>query len=522
MRSSFSFFPAKRRRAAAAGLVIAFAVFSCGRPLTRLDITAGRLEADVSFLASDALAGRKTGTPGIAAAEEFIAASFRDSGLRFAPGHDGYFLDFPLYEYGFDRKACRLSIKAGERVSRGIMESDFVPLPISADGLALGEIVFAGYGIEASEAGYDDYAGLDVSGKIVLAFRHEPARLNVRNSKGELDYSPRAYFTNKTKTAARHGARAILFVTDPSSAGKEADALVAESRLRLSAAETYDSLFPRGEEYRPLDIPVFQTSAAFAARLFAAAGLSADALEDALARGEKPRDFSLHGATGLVFCRRLLPPRELAARDVAGFLPGSDPAVADQWIVVGAHHDHLGSFSGTGDTIYNGADDNASGTSGVLELARVLASRAQRPRHSILFITFSGEEEWLLGSAAVFERHLLPAGDLKFMCNLDMIGRNPSQDFQVIVREKDTPLTRAAREFIARESVPADVLYRDPREVVSDDTEFQRRGASAFFFFAGLHPDYHGVDDEADRLDYQAMEKRVRLIYDFILFLDNR
>jgi hypothetical protein len=490
--------------------------------LGRGDITAANLRSHVAYLASDKLAGRMTGTPGAAAAEEYVAAAYRRSGLAPAPGRIGYFLDFPLYEYGFSAKNVSLSIKAGDRNFSGEFESDFVPLPFSADGWVWAAIVFAGYGISDPEAGYDDYDGLDVRGKIVLAFRHEPARFSSRAANGDIEYSPRAYFSNKIKAAAARGAQAILFVTDPA-AGKEKDDLAAFTHLSLSPETPDNDLFPPDRDSRPLELPAFQISVPFGARLFdaVAAGISAERLQAALDRGEKPKSFPVT-AVGLLSCRRSTPPRRVPTRDVAGFLKGSDPALADRWIVVSAHHDHVGTGSGAGDVIYNGADDNASGVSGVLELARVLAARSLRPRHSLLFITFSGEEEGLLGSDAVFTDKLIPAADLVYQCNLDMIGRNPQARFQIIVREENTPLSRAVKQFFAAQPLPVDIEFKGGRNVLSDDFEFAEHGAATFFFFAGLHPDYHTVRDEADRLDYAAMETRVRLAYDFILFLDSR
>ena len=117
--------------------------------------------------------------------------------------------------------------------------------------------------------------------------------------------------------------------------------------------------------------------------------------------------------------------------DVAGFLPGSDPARAGQWIIIGAHHDHLGAFTGPGDTIYNGADDNASGTAAVLELARSFSALKRRPPRSLVFVTFSAEEEGLLGSRALVSQRLIPIDPLVFMMNLDMIGRNPDRAVQI-------------------------------------------------------------------------------------------
>jgi len=188
--------------------------------------------------------------------------------------------------------------------------------------------------------------------------------------------------------------------------------------------------------------------------------------------------------------------------------------------VLTPHHDHLGSFSGPGDTIYNGADDNASGTSGVLELARVLSTHPGGLRHSILFLTFSAEEEGLLGSAALFTHHLLPVGDMAVMCNLDMVGRNPDTPLQVGVRLPGGAPPDTIRDFFAGHAPATRFFDARNDRALSDDYEFAKRGIPSYFFFSGLHADYHGVDDESDRIDYGVLAERIRLARDFILFLD--
>ncbi len=515
--------PAARRVAlTCAAALTALFLTACSRPLTGDDITAARLEARVSTLASDALQGRRTGTAGVAAAEEYIAGAFRGEGLSFAPGRKSYFLDFNLYEYGFDRRATRLSLETGNRSYRGVINRDFVPLPFSADGLVAGEVVFAGYGVSAPEAGYDDYDGLDVRGKIVLVFRYEPPRLYLQKPSGDYDYSKRAYFTTKTKAAARRGARAILFATGPGGDPEGEKLLRSDSLLSLSSERPDNPLFRADNDGESrLSIPAFQLSVPFGDRLFAAAGLAPSQVIAGLDNGAKAREYSLRGASALLACRRFFPPRPVRARDVAAFVPGSDPALADQWIVVAAHHDHIGTSPDTADTVYNGADDNASGVSGVVELARVLAGRSPRLKHGLLFLTFSGEEEGLLGSEALFDDGLVPRAAIRYMCNLDMIGRNPGRVLQVLVRRDDGPLVGAARRFFAGRSPAAEVVYKR-NDFYSDDYSFAERKIPTFFFFSGLHDDYHGLKDEADRLDYPALEKRVRLIYDFIVFLDGQ
>jgi Zn-dependent M28 family amino/carboxypeptidase len=204
-------------------------------------------------------------------------------------------------------------------------------------------------------------------------------------------------------------------------------------------------------------------------------------------------------------------PVKIQARNVAGFLEGSDPALKDEWILVGGHHDHIGSYTGPGDTIFNGADDNASGTSGVLELAEAFASLERRPRRSLVFVTFSAEEVGLLGSRAVVEQQKLPLERFVFMLNFDMIGRNPGRAVEVF----SSAGSRFSEE-VKRANQSFDLLIEIsgvPSDAYSDYFPFYRKGIPFAYFFTGLHEDYHQTDDHADRLDYRRIQRIVRLAY---------
>jgi hypothetical protein len=203
---------------------------------------------------------------------------------------------------------------------------------------------------------------------------------------------------------------------------------------------------------------------------------------------------------------------EVPARNVAGLLPGRDPALAGEWIVVGGHHDHIGGHPGSGDTIYNGADDNASGTSGVLQLAAAFASRAERTRRSIVFITFTGEEEGLLGSRALVGQRHVPLERVVLMLNLDMIGRNPDKPIQLA----GDGFARGLREIVeaANRGLELPLDFGGARYAGNSDHDpFYDEDVPFLFFFSGIHDDYHQPADHADKLDYGRMESIVRLAY---------
>ena len=480
-------------------------------------VSTDRLRAHAEYLASDRLGGRQVGTAGIRQAEAYIAARFREYGLRPVPGSRGYFLRFTLYRVGFDPQGTRLEGSAGGRRFPAELGVDFRPLNETGAGAVEGEVVFAGYGITAPEYDYDDYQGLDVAGRLVLVLRHEPNEGDPASPFGGTSFTNHAMFSEKMKNARRHGAAGLLMVTDPLHHPAAEDLRLAPVlRLEPPAAKKGGGA-PGGAA---AGFPAAQVSRDLAERLLGGGtapgggGERLAELQRAVDRGE--RSAALQPARGGAATRARLEVRLLtaaarvAARNVAGFLPGSDPQRRDEWLVAGAHHDHLGSFEGEGDTIYNGADDNASGTAAVLELARLFAVARPGPARSVLFVTYSAEEEGLLGSRAIVAHRLLPLERFSFVLNLDMIGRNPSAPIEVYGDQTARPLRPLLAEANRELDLPLQLF--GPRIMeASDHTTFHEQGIPFLAFFTGLHRDYHQVSDEPGRLDYARMGRIVRL-----------
>ncbi len=366
------------------------------------NITASELLEHVEYLAADELAGREMGTSGVREAEHYIANEFAAYELAPLPDQDDYFLEFVAFREGFNRQDTSLSFWLHERMLVAELEGGFRPFDFSGGGNVEAAVVFAGYGITAPEYGYDDYAGLDVSGEFVFVLRHEP---------GEQDHS--SLFAGATMT--RHA----LFVTE--------------------------------------------------------------------------------------------------ARNVAACILGRDPALRDQWIVVGAHHDHLGSYAGEGDTVFNGADDNASGIAAVLELSEALAAARRSLRRSVVFVTFTGEEKGLLGSRFFVDTAAVPPAAIVLMLNIDMIGRNVPKHVTMHANGR----LKALRTFVDEANTAQlpldfkDTLYGSQ----SDHTSFALQRVAALFVTTGIHEDYHRASDHSDRLEYQRMEDVVQLLYRLVVKL---
>jgi hypothetical protein len=477
-------------------------------------ITSEELRDHVEYLASDELEGRMTGETGTRMAEEYIAQAFSEFGLSSLPEEDDYFLEFDLYEYGYDPEKTYVQLDVEGIVYSGQPGKDFTPFFFTDTGEAEAEVVFAGYGITAPEYGYDDYEGLDVSGKIVLLLRHEPNKEDQKSPFHGYGYTRHAYFVTKAQNAIRHGAVGMILFTDHKFSGAKAPASVddlrffTEMRLEPSGPTSRGGISTdKGRAFLALHI-----SQRLAGLLVAPAGWSIESLQDAVDQGAKPAQMNIHGLSAKIGIRKRSHAKRIGACNVAGFLEGRDPALKDEWIVVGGHHDHVGSFDGTGDTIFNGADDNASGTSGVLELAEAFASRETRPRRSIVFITFGAEEVGLLGSRVFVEHRQAPIEKVVFMLNLDMIGRNPEKNLLLYSSTMSSEL-RSTIEAVSKELEVGVGFMGYPHEASSDFAPFNERGIPFLFFFTGLHEDYHQPGDHADKLSYSHMQAIVRLAY---------
>jgi aminopeptidase YwaD len=497
-------------------IFVAILIFSACTSGTRVEITAGELSDHVAFIASDALGGRYTGTTGIAEAEEYIADTFAAMGLSPLPGEKDFFLDFELRAVSYDQKRTLLTINGAAHT----LGEDFKPFSFSSEGESEAEVVFAGYGITAPEYDYDDYEGLDVEGRIVLVMRHEP---DESGSTGRFEgkrHTSHAYFRTKAKNAAAHGAVGMLLYTDPLHHIADDDMRIRpvyEFASTGAGGDTQGSTGRRGSRATGIQVAdgfiAFHISRGVAGTLLPGMDLQTVQKEVDLGKGvsDIPRgDASMP----LVHIGQFADPigQIVKARNIAAFLPGTNPKKSE-WIVVGAHHDHIGSFPGDGDTIYNGADDNASGVAGVIELAEQFAYKpTERP---MVFMTFSAEEIGLYGSYALDEFDLIDLSDVGFMLNLDMIGRNPGDPILLYGDGLAEGLTTLVLK--ANEKLLLDLdLQGDTYEPFSDIAVFHDNRIPFLMLYTGEHDDYHGTGDHAEKLDFNRMEKLLQLSYDIL------
>ncbi len=467
-------------------------------PESSLSEIAARVGEDVVWFADDARDGRGVGTPGLAAAEERMAARFASLGLVPVPGLSGYFQTFEL---PFGREigpSTQLTVAGIEHASG----KHFVPLSISGEGAFDGPVAFVGYAVHAPDAGYDDFAGIDIKGHVALALRYEPHDAEGKSRLG--DGSPHASLVAKAEAAANAGAIALLIVNPP------------EHHEDVDPLQPFTS--SRGPRAR---IPVLHITAEFANELLEDGGSpELLALQRSIDTDNIPASRMLEGVS--MSGNVELPRRIVTVRNVMAMLPGSGD-LAGEYIVVGAHHDHVGrgevgsrpQFVGQ---IHNGADDNASGTSAMLAVAEALtrsaASTGGLPR-SIIFQGYTAEESGLLGSKHFVESGLIPTASIRAMLNLDMVGRVTNQKLYVGgygTSRRLEPIVRAADALSPLELTPIGAGGRGP----SDHQSFSSAGIPVLFFFTGLHPDYHAPGDDAEKVNTDGIASVVSLGFDVV------
>ncbi len=471
-----------------------------------------RAREHISLLAHDSLRGRPTPSPELEVAADYIANEFRRFGLE--PLDGSYF-----HSYDLDRLRLDVTSSFALRSSAGFrqlpLKDAFIPYSFSTDcDLRDLPVVFVGYGISAPELNYDDYADCDVAGKLVVAMRGEPQLLDSASIFAGRDLTGHAQARAKAATAKEMGAAAFVMVSDP------INALSFKPR-----AFDWPALYPQAGltqlPFRPSFradhlLPAINAGEGFITGLFGTVD-SLRSLQQIIDSSLQPQSFELKDAAASL---RLVFDRERASsRNVLGLIPGTE--ASDEFVVIGGHYDHVGTFYvgrdstelGTAiDSICNGADDNASGTAAVMLVAEALASMPQRPRRSILFIAFSGEERGLFGSAAFVNDQPIDVAQVAAMFNLDMVGRNANDSLFIGGHSRAPDLIDYVEQANLTGERPFTFLYEIEEYFHrSDHWHFARKHVPSVFFFSGIHEDYHKPGDEIDKLNLSKIERVAKL-----------
>jgi len=448
----------------------------------------------VYFLASDELKGRGNGTPELERASEYIANQFRVLGLKPAGDNNTYFQNFQITTGTFYNYRNAVAVDGVDLQ----IDVDFEPLSFSLPSEIEAPIVFAGYGITAPDLQWDDYQGLDVTGKVVLVLRHEPQEMDPNSRFDGRNMTTHATFMNKAINARQHGAKGIVFITDPNNHTADMDTV----SPMLRDVGTDDSGIIAMRATRTRIEPLFEKL-----------GRSISGVQRQIDTGMKPESFDLHARARLVADLSRV---RTTVHNVMAALPGSDDQLRNEWVVIGAHYDHLG----LGDEhslapsqigqIHHGADDNASGTAGVLELARLASLHKQAFKRSILFMTFAGEELGLLGSNYFVNHPLIPLTSITGMINMDMIGRVSNDHVTVLGVGTSAEFKPWIEEF--NKSVGMQITYSSSGHEGSDHISFDGKHIPILFFFSGLHSDYHRPSDTSDKINSKGAVQILELV----------
>jgi hypothetical protein len=536
-----------------------------------------RLKESVSYLASDELEGRGVGTEGLNKAAEFLASQFSQLGLKIDLFEGTPFQTFEITvrtELG-PAEQNRLTLWGppieGDRPRPQALTlgKEFTPLATGGTGAFDAGLVFAGYGITAKELkrgeetiSYDDYANIDVKDKVVIILRKEPQQKDENSPFDGAKPSQHALFTRKLANASEHGAAAVIFVNDgPELASRSEEgrkvllaaldklaklksdleaaaelaardklagdiAAAAEEAATLSKMLTnVDSLLPfngAGDDSSHKKLPVyFVTRSAIDPAIKEILGKDLATIEAEIDADLTPRSAALGnwkaiGETNVI-------QRKADVKNVVAVLEGEGP-LANETIVIGAHYDHLG-LGGAGSLapwttdIHNGADDNASGTATLLEVARRLATSSEKPRRRIVFIAFTGEERGLLGSAHYVRQPRFPLENTVAMFNLDMVGRlndeNKLQVFGTGTAKEFEPLVDKLGEQFGFQ------ITKHPGGFgPSDHSSFYAKKIPVLHLFTGTHSDYHRPSDDSPKINVEGMRRVADMLIDIVQVTD--
>jgi hypothetical protein len=485
----------------------------------------------LSILASDEYEGRETGKKGAWMAADYIKGQFKKLGLT-PPVNGEYFQPIDMATYTLGKSTLTINGQPKEALKDFVIQPGNVTL--SGFSFNANEVLFAGYGV--TRADYDDFAGQDVAGKVVMIFASgEPGKQNVDAPKDRATMiaAMRARQAKLTDLMSRKASGVILI--DPT-----IDNMSAEAKLRLAGngqltLKTDENIAKMKNQ---VGLNVVSVSTATANEILKAGGLTVAALQEQLSGTGKPASKLIKTAVSASAMKQEV---KVRAENVLGFLEGSDPKLKQEILVVTGHYDHIGLTTSGTDKVNNGADDDGSGTTGVLLIAEAFTKAKKAgngPKRSILFMTVVGEEKGLLGSEWYSEHPIFPLKNTIADLNTDMIGRtgfeyqgkpDSANYIYVIGSDKLSSELRKISESVnsTYTKMVLDYKYDDPKDTEriyyrSDHYNFAKHNIPIIFYFDGLHQDYHKPSDEVSKINFTLLAKRAQLTYYTAWELANR
>jgi len=489
-------------------------------------INENRLKSYVTFLASPLLNGRENGEQGLEIAQQFVISQAMLAGLNPANGNS-YLQPYQIIETSFDESKSLLGIKSEGGAFEEIDQNLIQIMPSTPSDFAVnGEVVFAGYGLKQMMYDYNDYANIDISGKIVLVMDGAPTSADGEFLFKGNDWSAQfASINAKISYVTYSKAKAVIIVPDPKSGATTTEQLYPgiENQFKASRKLKGDAYFRASTPNTPV---IMMANSEVADRLLEGSGHTLKELQLIIDDNLKPYSFVIPDKE--ISIMKSTKTEEKTLYNVAAIIEGSDPILQDEYLVFSSHIDHVGSANGI---VYPGADDNATGCAALLAMAKAFSEAPEPPKRSLLFLWFSGEEIGLFGSRAYVENPLVPLSKSVANINIDMIGRSKG----VADTSKNNPMTGPTGVFVISGNQSKELLEIadkiDKESAIdfdysqsgrqselqlfsrSDHYNFVRHDIPVLFFFTGLHTDYHTPHDTVDKIEFDKMEEIVKTTY---------
>jgi aminopeptidase YwaD len=473
------------------------------------EITQQEIYEHIKYLASDKLEGRYPGTEGDVLARQYISREFEKYGLV-PEGDSAYIQRFDMNAGMTTGNSNSLTFYSKDKTAK-VKSDDFTPLGISANGKVKGGLVFSGYGINAQMLDYSDFKDakgniVNVEGKIIVIMRYSPTTTNLQNDKF-------AKFEElRTKIASFKDLKpaGVIIITPPIN----------------NTSSNMDILMDVGFDMvsQSAGIPIINVKRSYIENFLKQKGFDLNKIQSEINSSIKPNCIELTDVTAEFEVN--LQVKYAKTGNILGFIEGSDPVLKNEVIVIGAHFDHLGyggrnsMYQGKDKQIHYGADDNASGTTGVMELAQKFASEKSKLKRSILFLCFTGEEEGLIGSSYFVKSEKFKEFNTVAMINMDMIGR--LNDDKLILNGTGTSPYWTSKIEELNKTYNFKTSYNPDGFGPSDHSSFYGKDIPVLMFFTDLHGDYHKPADTYDKINSQGEEKVLKLAYDLIYDLSTR
>ena len=493
-------------------------------------ITQEDLKFHLEYLASDELEGRDTGELGLIMAADYLEGTARHLGLGEASPESGYLQEYIIEERAYDWENSFISVTSGETQDQFTEHPFFVfPAVQNNEWSISGEVVFAGYGIKEDNFDYNDYEGVDVEGKIVLIMNRAPMNEDGTTQFGD-KWNRMQNFQYKMEHLVSLQPKAILLVMDPKSGFNSVGDMApgVERYLSRSRGLKMDNVAPyEGEEMGPKMVMIHRE---VADRLMAPYGKDLITIQNEIDETLEPQSFVMDQEE---FALQLtMKHNDLTVPNVFGVIEGSDPELKDEYVIYVAHYDHVGTDGEGG--VFNGADDNGSGTVALIEIAEAFMKEKKRPKRSVGILWVSAEEIGLFGSRYFANNPMVPIEQIVTVINLDMVGRVVTQEdeakgrqgmtivgrdsVKVIGAKQSTVLMEINEQTLEEMDLLGNYQYNDPTHPAryyyrSDHINFARKDIPVLFYSTGTHADYHELTDVEERIDYNKFLRMTKFCY---------